>query len=106
MLMSSDWEDGFTERTITSLFYDRAQGSAYRVLINGAKHPNLGDVSLFAGLFKVTGDLGPINGARCVEIQDAYISAFFDKHLKGMTVPLLDGPSAAYPEVVFRSRHD
>jgi predicted dienelactone hydrolase len=105
MLMSSDWEGGFTERTITSLFYDRAQDSAYRVFINGAKHANLGDVSLFAGLLKATGDLGPINGARCVEIQDAYISAFFDRHLKGRSSALLDGPSPDYPEVVFRSRH-
>jgi hypothetical protein len=31
--------------------------------------------------------------------------AFFDKHLKGLATPLLDGPSPDYPEVVFMSRH-
>ena len=31
--------------------------------------------------------------------------AFFDKHLKGLAAPLLDGSSPDYPEVVFRSRH-
>jgi hypothetical protein len=38
-------------------------------------------------------------------IQNVYSLAFFDKHLKGLAVPLLDGPSPDYPEVVFRSRH-
>jgi predicted dienelactone hydrolase len=105
MLMSSDWEGQPTEKTITSLFYDRAEDSAYRVYIGGTTHPNLGDVSLFAGLLKASGDLGPIDGERCVEIQDDYILGFFDKHLKDKAVPFLDGPSPDYPEVEFRSRH-
>jgi predicted dienelactone hydrolase len=105
MMMSSHSEGDSTERTTTSLFYDRAQDSAYMVFIKGAEHPNFGDVSLFAGFLKATDDLGPINGARCVEIQDAYISAFFDRHLKGKSSALLDGPSPDYPEVVFRSHH-
>ncbi len=32
-----------------------------------------------------------------------YLLAFFDKHLNNMKVPLLDGPSPAYPEVFFGS---
>jgi hypothetical protein len=105
MMMSSHSEGDSTERTTTSLFYDRAQGSAYMVFINGAEHPNFGDVSLFAGLLKATGDLGPISGARCVEIQDVYILAFFDRHLKGKDSALLNGPSSDYPEVVLKSHH-
>jgi hypothetical protein len=38
-------------------------------------------------------------------IQNVYTLAFFDKHLKGLAAPLLDGPSPDYPEVVFASRH-
>jgi hypothetical protein len=38
------------------------------------------------------------------EIQNVYVLTFFDKHLRGMAAPLLDGPSPDYPEVVFRSR--
>ena len=34
-----------------------------------------------------------------------HTSAFFDKHLKGLAAPLLDGPSPDYPEVAFKSRH-
>lgn len=36
---------------------------------------------------------------------NVYSLAFFDKHLKGLAAPLLDGPSPDYPEVVFMSRH-
>lgn len=36
---------------------------------------------------------------------NVYSLAFFDKHLKGLATPLLDGPSPDYPEVVFMSRH-
>jgi hypothetical protein len=30
--------------------------------------------------------------------------AFFDRHLRGRPVPLLDGPAKGYPEVVASSR--
>jgi len=33
-----------------------------------------------------------------------YLLAFFDKHLRGEAVGLLDGPSLAYPEVHFEKR--
>jgi hypothetical protein len=29
------------------------------------------------------------------------VNAFFDLHLRGIPQPLLDGPTAAHPEVVF-----
>ena len=37
--------------------------------------------------------------ARAVRIQQAYPLAFFDQHLRGRRGHLLDGPSAAFPEV-------
>jgi hypothetical protein len=39
-----------------------------------------------------------------VEIINTYVLAFFDKHLRGETVPLLDGPSPDYPDVEFQLR--
>jgi hypothetical protein len=39
-------------------------------------------------------------------IQNVYARAFFDKHLKGMVSPLLDGPSADFPELIFRSNNN
>lgn len=44
------------------------------------------------------GTLGP---ARAVRIQQAYPLAFFDLHLRHHRHHLLDGPSAAFPEVDF-----
>ncbi|GAB2498721.1 alpha/beta hydrolase [Promicromonospora xylanilytica] len=44
---------------------------------------------------------GTVGGARGVEITTAYVSAFVDRHLRGQDAPLLDGPTAAYPEMLF-----
>ncbi|MEU4363842.1 hypothetical protein [Promicromonospora sp. NPDC023987] len=44
---------------------------------------------------------GTVSGARGVELTRAYVGAFLDRHLRGEGAPLLDGPTAAYPEMVF-----
>jgi len=89
---------------VNGLFYQRAEGSAYQMKIRGARHTNFGDPSLYGGLLEGFGEGGTIDGKRMAEIQNVYALAFFDKHLRGMAAPLLDGPSPDYPEVVFRSR--
>ncbi|MFB4293187.1 alpha/beta hydrolase family protein [Nonomuraea sp. ATR24] len=43
----------------------------------------------------------PIDGERGIAITRAYVTAFLDTHLKGRHRPLLDRPSADYPEVRF-----
>lgn len=45
--------------------------------------------------------LGTINGVRSTSILTTYNAAFFDMTLKGKKETLLNGPSAAYPEVRF-----
>jgi pimeloyl-ACP methyl ester carboxylesterase len=45
--------------------------------------------------------IGELEPHRCVAIQRAYLTAFFDRHLRGRPSPLLDQPSARYPEVTF-----
>jgi hypothetical protein len=37
------------------------------------------------------------------EIVNDYSLAFWNKHLRGLPAPLLDGPSPDYPEAVFKS---
>ena len=44
-------------------------------------------------------DFGEVPGERGAAITRAYVRAFFDRHLRGEPQPLLDGPSASYPEV-------
>lgn len=43
--------------------------------------------------------VGSLAGERALEVISAYVVGFFDHHLKGEDVPLLDGESADYPEV-------
>ncbi|MFE8950515.1 hypothetical protein [Streptomyces sp. NPDC007856] len=45
--------------------------------------------------------IGTLDPARAVRIQQAYPLAFFDLHLRHRRGHLLDGPSAAFPEVKF-----
>jgi len=90
---------------VNDLFYKRAQSSAYQIKIRGARHVSFGDWCLFGGLLYDLSGEAPINGNRMAKIQNVYTLAFFDKHLRGLAAPLLDGPSAGYPEVVFASRH-
>lgn len=47
--------------------------------------------------------LQDLDGARVDAVTRAYVVAFVDAHLRGLHVPLLDGPSARFPEVRFHT---
>jgi hypothetical protein len=49
----------------------------------------------------VTRDIGTVHPAQAVAAEDAYITAFFDRFLKGHGGQLLDGPSPRYPDITF-----
>jgi Platelet-activating factor acetylhydrolase, isoform II len=49
----------------------------------------------------VTQDIGTIDPARAVTAEEAYVSAFFDRWLRGTDNRLLDGPSPRYPQITF-----
>jgi len=87
-------------------YFERAENSAYLLMVRGTRHLNFSDFSLYGrgSLIRLLGIVGPINGSRCLRIQNEYILAFFDKHLKGQDSGLLDGPSPLYPEVVIKVR--
>jgi len=90
---------------VNDLLYKRADSDAYQTKIRGARHTNFGDTMLYGWLIQSANDEPVIEGERMIDIQNVYSLAFFDKHLKGLATPLLDGPSPDYPEVVFMSRH-
>lgn len=46
--------------------------------------------------------LGTVDPARSMASQRAYLTAFFDEHLKGRPQSLFDGPSARHPDFEFR----
>ena len=89
---------------VNDLFYKRAESSAYQMKVRGSRHASFGDPCLWGGLFNIIGEGATIDGERMTKIQNVYTLAFFDKHLKGLAAPLLDGPAPDYPEVAFKSR--
>ncbi|RKS05928.1 platelet-activating factor acetylhydrolase isoform II [Nocardiopsis sp. Huas11] len=50
---------------------------------------------------RVTGAISTVDPAASVAAQRAYVTAYFDAHLRDEEEPLLDGPSAEYPEIAF-----
>ncbi|MEW2032242.1 dienelactone hydrolase family protein [Streptomyces roseifaciens] len=48
---------------------------------------------------RIHGAYGSLHGTRSTALTRAYVNAFVDRHLRGTPSPLLDRPSAAYPEV-------
>ncbi|MFD9692857.1 alpha/beta hydrolase family protein [Kitasatospora sp. NPDC059088] len=68
--------------------------------VAGADHFSFSDLDLIqeqAGF-----PTPPLSPERGVAITRAYVTAFFDRTLEGIPSPLLDGPSADNPEVVFQ----
>ncbi|NUP51524.1 MAG: alpha/beta hydrolase [Catenulispora sp.] len=70
--------------------------------VDGASHMSFTDVSIMAQEDGIPLPGYPLDAFRGAQITRAYIAAFFDKTLKGCPEPLLDGNSAAYPEVAIQ----
>jgi dienelactone hydrolase len=66
--------------------------------VAGASHAAFTDITMLAqeAGIPIPGTLDAFRGS---QITRAYVTAFFDRTLKGCAEPLLDGSSAAYPEV-------
>jgi hypothetical protein len=76
--------------------FNKAIGTAYWLNIVGTAHRNIGDFPLYA---TNPMPIGSIKSRRAAQIVQAYTLSFLNKHLLGVDDHLLDGPSAAYPEV-------
>jgi predicted dienelactone hydrolase len=81
--------------------YNGLKGSGYRMTIRGTQHYDFTLLPLLTPLAPALKLKGPLDGQRAMQIITDYLLAFFDKHLKNQAVPLLDGASPAYPEVMF-----
>jgi hypothetical protein len=69
---------------------------SYRVTIEGFEHSDCTDRPILAAKPATPALSAKL---RNMQIVRTYVHAFFDKHLMGNTVPLLDGPASEYPEV-------
>jgi hypothetical protein len=110
MRLERERSGGWTEKDIAQhqttmrAVYERLDGAGYYVQVPLMFHLNLTDFPYWSPLWGAIGMIGPLDYQRVFDIINAYSVAFFDKHLKGIDVPLLDGPSTAYPEVQFETR--
>ncbi|KAI0536626.1 hypothetical protein GGR58DRAFT_514414 [Xylaria digitata] len=69
--------------------------------VNGTMHHDFCDDTFWKTIEPTDPTTGPIDGHRQVAIMNAYAKAFLDFTLLGQCSPILDGPSAKWPEVVF-----
>jgi len=101
MLMISD-NGSYLEQAV----FENAAGAAYLITIKGTEHYNFTDLTLVSQLAQAFDFSGPISGQQMVRIMNTYSLAFFDKHLKDLPAPLLNGLSAEFPEVMIESRNN
>lgn len=86
--------------------FENLRGNGYFVQIPGLFHVNLTDIPCWSPLLSWLGVTGPVDGQGAHSIINAYSLAFFDRHLKGHSATLLDGPAQQYPEVRFEARRN
>ncbi|QEV16332.1 alpha/beta hydrolase family protein [Streptomyces alboniger] len=72
--------------------------------VKGSGHFSFTDVPVIAEQAGIVDLQVPLSGERSQRITRAYIGAFYEKWLRGAARPLLDGPTAGHPEVVFARR--
>ncbi|MFH1741610.1 MAG: hypothetical protein ABIH23_21600 [bacterium] len=88
----------------TSDLESALRGGGYTGRIRGTVHIDFSEGPFWWRLFSLPGNWPSStvdDPVRVTRIIADYTVAFFDKILKGRSVPLLDGPSADYPEVEF-----
>ena len=68
--------------------------------VSGEAHASFTDVAVLAEEAGIRVPGQSVEGFRSVQITRDYVAAFFDRTLKGISSPLMDGNSAAYPEVL------
>ncbi|MFE7130726.1 alpha/beta hydrolase family protein [Streptomyces sp. NPDC057638] len=73
--------------------------------VEGGDHYSFSDAPVLVGQLRTrSAPAGELTGERSVRLTRTYLAAFLDRHLRGAARPVLDGPTAAHPEIVFHRR--
>ena len=86
--------------------FNQAAGRAFLAVLANSLHLNFSDMGIIAAAIQLDPSLwssnllGTIDPVRAVQEVNGYVEAFFDSTLKGMSSPLLEGPTAQYPDIV------
>jgi len=84
--------------------WPRLDGWKRWLTFDGSDHGTFTDLPLFLEKLGLPRDpRTTLSAERGAGLTRTYLAAFFDLRLKGVEQPLLDGPTAAYPEVRFQS---
>ncbi|MFC0602749.1 alpha/beta hydrolase family protein [Streptomyces palmae] len=83
--------------------WQRLDGWKRWLSVTDSGHFTFTDLPVLAEQLGLPDPEAPLSGTRSGEITRDYVSAFFDQQLRGIPQPLLDGPSAANPEVRFHT---
>ncbi|GCE06174.1 alpha/beta hydrolase family protein [Dictyobacter aurantiacus] len=99
----SDAECRTFQHDVHALLHRIPRGAGYHLSIQGTEHFNFSDYAVLSESqsLRALGLLGSIDGLRGLQIVRAYTRAFFDRYLKKIPSPLLQGPSSVYPEGQF-----
>ncbi|WP_027760128.1 acetylhydrolase [Streptomyces sp. AA1529] len=83
--------------------WQRLHGWKRWLTVTGSGHFTFIDLPILGGQAGVTDPGAPLSGKRSGEITTRYVTAFFDRQLRALPRPLLDGPSPENPEVDFHA---
>jgi dienelactone hydrolase len=105
LLVGSDGHGRATDETWAA-FWSVLRGPRLELQLRDSGHMSFTDYQVLlpqAGIppADLIEGYGTIEGGRSVRVQRAYLLAFVDRALGGRRGTLLDGPSAAYPEMRF-----
>lgn len=81
--------------------WQRLNGWKRWLTVTGTGHLDFSDTAVLADQAGLPDDGSPLPGDRTAQLVREYVNAFFDLHLRGIPQPLLHGPAADNPEVVF-----
>ena len=90
-------------RLVLEQMMGKSNNDVYIITVNGSMHIDFCDLAVFSPVLKYFRPPGRIDGQKMLKIMNSYTLAFFNKHLKGMDSPLLDGPSPDFPEVIIKT---
>ncbi len=98
MFLSSEEWIGEENSALGKALYDHLGSSGYMLTLSDTKHFDFSDLTLLSPLTPQLDLTGSIDGPYSIGIQNEYILAFFDKHLKHVDSQLLSQASS-YPEL-------
>jgi predicted dienelactone hydrolase len=97
---SESWNSGPNRERLQRL-YETAETNRYWLDITGTKHYDFVLVPIFSPIAHILGFSGSLPAKEILLINETYLVAFFDRHLRDQAVLWLDSPRVDMPAVSF-----